>query len=261
MAKSKSKEEFRDTNAWMTTYTDLMILLLTFFVLLLSMSVVTEKKKLLALNSLTGAFGFKPGAHSIIGSPKGLNITMGSSPMKEEDIDFERMRNIAMRNALEANFDMIKEKQRIVIALKNRVLFQHKSSQINPGAMEYLSEIAEYLKDGTRQIEFRGYAAPSETDLEPDPLKAGVVLSTERAFGVYRFFMEKGAIPTTRMVAHGFGRSMSKSGSPRSDSELGRQVEIILNYQESIPQRMRRPKRDSLLDFNGFFFKLPEDKE
>jgi len=60
----KQPEQRINSNAWITTYTDLMTLLLTFFVLLLSMAVITEEKRMVALNSVTGAFGFKPGAQS-----------------------------------------------------------------------------------------------------------------------------------------------------------------------------------------------------
>ncbi|RLB14628.1 MAG: flagellar motor protein MotB, partial [Deltaproteobacteria bacterium] len=74
MAKKK-QEQSQNTNSWLTTYTDLMILLLTFFVLLISISVVDANKQRVALNSLVGAFGFKPGGHSVIGVKKGMNIT------------------------------------------------------------------------------------------------------------------------------------------------------------------------------------------
>ena len=73
MATKKKQNVTLDPNAWMSTYTDLMILLLTFFVLLLSLSSIDKKRKRVALNSLVGAFGFKPGGQSILGKPKGLD--------------------------------------------------------------------------------------------------------------------------------------------------------------------------------------------
>jgi hypothetical protein len=37
-------------------------------------------------------------------------------------------------------------------------------------------------------------------------------------------------------------------------------VEIILDYSEKVPYRLRRPGRlNSILDFNGFFFKTAAD--
>ena len=121
-----------DTNSWMTTYTDLMILLLTFFVLLLSLSIIDKERKKVALNSLVGAFGFKPGAQSIIGSPKGVNITKGSSPMTKEMISFERLRNIVLRNDLDSNIQMVQERERIILSIKDNVFFKPRSAEIDP---------------------------------------------------------------------------------------------------------------------------------
>lgn len=256
----KNKESKKDTNAWMTTYTDLMILLLTFFVLLLSMSIVTDEKKLVALNSLTGAFGFKPGGHSIIGSLKGVNITMGAAPMKEEVVDFERMRNLIIKNALDPNVNVIKDLQRTVIRLDDRVLFERASSEIKAEYTTFLGDLGEIIKGSLHSIELRGFCAPSETAFDDQPFKTSMILSTKRAFAVLEFFREKSEIPAERMVAHGFGSNASRKGSIREKNELGRQVEIILDYRTPVPHRLKRSKRDPLLDFKGFLFRFPRDE-
>ncbi|MBW1722020.1 MAG: OmpA family protein [Deltaproteobacteria bacterium] len=257
MPKKKKKESSMDTNAWMTTYTDLMTLLLTFFVLLLSMSVVTEEKRLVALNSLTGAFGFKPGGHSIIGAPKGINITIGSPPMKKEVIDFDKMRNLILKNALDPDVIVTREGERIILSLNNQLLFDQGSSEIRPDLHPFLVELGEILKEGTHRIELRGYSATSETAFDRDPFKASVMLSAKRAIAVYHFFREKSGISPGRMVAHGFGTNAVRKGNPKKENEAGRQVEIILDYRESVPYRLRKPKSDSLLDFKGFLFRIP----
>jgi len=112
MPSHEKDEPKQDTNAWMTTYTDLMTLLLTFFVLLLSISVIEKERQKIALNSLIGAFGFKAGAHSIVGSPKGVNITVGDAPLEKEDVQFERLRNIALKNGLESDVEISKEREK-----------------------------------------------------------------------------------------------------------------------------------------------------
>jgi chemotaxis protein MotB len=61
----------------MSTYTDLMTLLLTFFVLLLSLSTVDKTKKLRALNSLVGALVLSQEGSQYWGE-KGINITTGA---------------------------------------------------------------------------------------------------------------------------------------------------------------------------------------
>lgn len=258
MATGKKTETKVDTNAWMTTYTDLMILLLTFFVLLLSISVTDQKRKRLALNSLVGAFGFKPGGQAILGSPKGMNITVGTAPMEKEDLMFEKLRNVALKSVMESESELIKENERTVIILSNQVLFDHNSDVIKSQYHPYLKELAKVLKDKAKLIELRGYADPSEITFDPDPLKKAMFISTRRALNVFRFLNEEGQIPAKNIVAHGFGVNKPIKDEAGKEISLNRQVEIILDTKDEVPYRLKKQQtKGSWLDFKGFLFRYP----
>ena len=70
MARNGKKKNGNDdpggAPAWMVTYGDMMSLLLTFFVLLLSFSVMDEKKVSQALSSIRGALGVLRGQPVIV---------------------------------------------------------------------------------------------------------------------------------------------------------------------------------------------------
>jgi chemotaxis protein MotB len=225
-------------------------------VLLLSLSTIDKKRKRLALNSLIGAFGFKPGGQSILGKEKGVNITTNSPPLVEEDIQFERLRNVALKHGLESELTMSKQLDRTVIVLKNKVLFEHNSSELIKENSKFLSEIIEVLKVGHKLVELRGYCDNSETILEDDPYKSSMILSSKRAITMFDFFVEQGLTPGD-IVAHGFGYNYSGASK---EASLNRQVEIILDYRERVPYKMRK-KRDKggFLDFKGFFFRKARD--
>jgi chemotaxis protein MotB len=244
----------------MITYTDLVTLLLTFFVLLLSMAIITEEKRIVALSSVTGAFGFKPGAHSIIGNPKGTNITLGEAPMKVEETEFEMMRNIELKNSLETEMTVVKEEERIIISLSNRLLFKPSSSRIEPERFAFLSELKDVFKESPSRIELRGYADPSETVFDQDRLRPAMMLSTKRAFAVFEFLTSGGEILPERIAAHGFGHTPATPGEQRDVHQENRQVQIILDYREKLPYSLKKPNRNSWLDFRGFFFKLHGDE-
>jgi len=257
----KQDGEFKaDTNGWMTTYTDLCTLLLTFFVLLLSISTIDEQNKRIALNSLVGAFGFKPGAQSIIGSPEGMNITLGTPPMKPEEVTYEKLQNVVLKNTLEQDVTVQKEADRVVLTLGNQVLFQDGSSRIRERGKAFLNDLAPVLKGGgPRLIELRGYAAHAETVFEDDPARSAMLLSTRRALGVFRHFTDEAGIPGKELVAHGFGRDPYLNRGKRNRGKLDRQVQIILDFSEEVPFRMKRRPGDSILDFKGFLFRFPGD--
>ena len=261
MANRKKKEEGSiSTNAWMATYCDLMILLLTFFVLLLSLATIDKKRKRLALNSFVGAFGFKPGAQSVIGNPKGLNITVGSAPMVKENIQFERLRNVALKHGLKSELSMSKQIERTVLSISNKVLFAPGEYSISTESSDFLLELANIIKDGPKLIEIRGYADHSETIFEKDPFSYSMHLSSKRALAVFSLMREKGEIPAGIMVAHGFGMNLDGDGGSSKDSEMTRQVELIIDYSEEVPYHLKKPaKTKNFLDFDGFFFRTPGD--
>jgi chemotaxis protein MotB len=261
MPKPKKPGNKIDTNSWMTTYTDLMTLLLTFFVLLLSLSVMDHRKKREALNSLVGAFGFKPGAHSVIGAENGINVTVGSAPISDEEFRFEWLQNISFKNGLESEVVVTKEGERIIIALSNKVLFNPESDKIDQRRLAFLSELAGVLREVPRLVELRGYADPTEMLLDPEDFKKRMMLSSRRAQAVYQFFKTQGGVESGKMVAHGFGTAPPKRARPGIKDGFNRQVEIICDYRTTIPRSLREGggPRKFLLDFKGFIFGLEDD--
>jgi chemotaxis protein MotB len=261
MARSKKAENKINTNGWMTTYTDLMTLLLTFFVLLLSLSVIDSRKKRDALNSLVGAFGFKSGAQSVIGSAKGINVTVGSAPLSKEEVNFESLKNISFKNGFESEMMVTREGERIIIALSNKVLFRPESDELDERRLAFLSELADVLREVPRLVELRGYADPTEMLLDPEGFKKRMLLSSRRAHNAYKFFETRGDVDPGKMVAHGFGTVPPMRASPGEKSGFNRQVEIICDYRAKIPRALRdgRGAKGFLVDFKGFLFGLKDD--
>jgi chemotaxis protein MotB len=257
MLKREKKEAGGGTNTWMTTFTNLIILLLAFFIILVNMAVIDKGKRTLALNSLFGSFGIHPGGQDAIGKSTVSDVSMWDAPMVKEDIDMEKLQNIAVGNELQSDVEIRKEPEKIVIALSDQVLFDKGSSKITQDSMRFLSDLSDMLREGPGLIELRGYADPAETVFEPDPLDASLYLSTKRALAVLHFFVEKEKIPVHRIVAHGFGSPSMGKGSLKGKRGCRGQVEIILDYKQKIPYRLRVSKqRNRKLDFKGFLFKL-----
>jgi len=260
MNRKKNPSDEINPYRWMTTYTDLVTLLLTFFVLLISMAVITDQRRIDAMSSVLGAFGFKPGGHSVLGSPKGSNITTRSAPLKEENIELERMRNVELKNSLEKEMTIVKEEERIIISLGTRLIFKPKSSRIEPERIAFLSELKDIFVESPARIELRGYADLSETVFDPDNLRPAMMLSTKRAFAVFEFLTSGGEILPERIAAHGFGHTPAAPGAQKDVHQQNRQVQIILDYREKLSYGLRKPQSNFWLDFKGFFFKLQGDE-
>ena len=86
MAKKKQEEAPKGTPAWMATFSDLMNLLLCFFVLLFSMSTVEEEKFQEVIASMQSSFSILPSGGSSIG--EGQMISSGVSQLEMFDTYF-----------------------------------------------------------------------------------------------------------------------------------------------------------------------------
>ena len=86
MANRKQKDPPKVSPAWMSTFSDLMNLLLCFFVLLFSMSTVDTEKFEMVVQSLQSTFSILPSGGSTIGD--GELISSGVSMLEKFDIYF-----------------------------------------------------------------------------------------------------------------------------------------------------------------------------
>lgn len=86
MARKKKEEAPKGSPAWMATFSDLMNLLLCFFVLLFSMSTVDAEKFEMVVASLQSSFSVLPSGGSSVG--EGQLISSGISQLEQFDIYF-----------------------------------------------------------------------------------------------------------------------------------------------------------------------------
>ena len=89
MAKKKQEEAPKGSPAWMATFSDLMNLLLCFFVLLFSMSTVDAAKFDMVVASLQSTFSVLPAGGSSVG--EGELISSGISQLKDFSMYFEQL--------------------------------------------------------------------------------------------------------------------------------------------------------------------------
>ena len=91
MAKKRQEDPPSGSPAWMATFSDLMNLLLCFFVLLFSMSTVDAQKFELVLASLRSSFSVLPSGGSSVG--EGAMINSGMNQMEYFDVFYQASEN------------------------------------------------------------------------------------------------------------------------------------------------------------------------
>ena len=114
MAKKRPEEPKKGSPEWMTTFSDLMNLLLCFFVLLFSMSSVDVEKFELVVASLQSSFSILPNGGSAIGD--GKMVSSGVSQLPMLDVYYNEMANTQAEKEQEGEKNLKEEYQENALA-------------------------------------------------------------------------------------------------------------------------------------------------
>ena len=139
MAKKQEECPPKGAPAWMTTYGDMVTLLLTFFVLLLSFSSMREAKFRRAMGSLKGALGVLPFEQSVL-KPEIVPIPQLTNLQESEIAEsIVKMEDILSDQQLTENVRLQVTDKGMTITLESEVMFEAGSSELKPVAYPVLT--------------------------------------------------------------------------------------------------------------------------
>ncbi len=216
---------------WLITYSDLITLLLTFFVLLMSMADLDPVRFDAASKSLKGAFGFLPRQGDSPHAPPGPHTPpifqngsweqrIISALQKRLGHDLETLVKGRQVQLIRTDFDTI------MVRIQESLLFSPGSSRLNDGSGALLDAIAEGIGNHPIELIAEGHSDAYETG---DVAEKNWELSTARAVSVLRYFIEKKLLSPDRLSAAGYGDTHPLPGEAElSEAMLNRRVDIIL---------------------------------
>ena len=229
--KNAKKEECKKAPAWLTSFGDLMSLLLTFFILLYSMSIISVEKFYQVLKGLIEAFGGRQVIFLEQGTIKGSRI-----PIQMENM-YYRVKKFA---ELKEEIKKIKESlQRMGISadylvtgtcVKLRVstskLFPLGSEEPYPKAKRLFLGMCTRLKPFSLPITFEGYT--DDLPISTPRFPSNWELSTARALSVLKIFLSCG-YPKDLLSAVGYGKyhPIAPNNTPEG-REKNRRIEFCI---------------------------------
>lgn len=214
---------------WLTTYSDLVTLLLCFFVLLFTFSEVDAEKFRSIMSSFQGGSGVLTGGQTLddIGELSNSGIT--------DEEDLETLKEILETYAESANLDseisITIEERGLIIRFMDRVLFDPGKAYIKTESMDILNSIADILNRDEfkeRLIKVEGHA--DTTPVSPaDGFPTNWELSSTRATNVLRYLVEEENIEGGRISSSGY--SYHRPIVPNDTKEnkaKNRRVDIVI---------------------------------
>ena len=223
MARRRKKEEKASgAPMWMVTFSDLVTLLLTFFVLLVSMATFDDVQRVDAvLESIRRSFGVGGIDHRLIAIAKEQSFTEKDQEDQALQPAVAKLRE-AFAEHVSDHYVLISETEtELRIRLDGRVFFRVGSAELHPAAYAVLGDVAELLSQECVDIRVEGYADGLGSEAK------NWQLSADRAVAVVLALRERGPVDGEPLEAAGFG-SFRPGVEIGKDAAWDRRVELVL---------------------------------
>jgi len=231
----------------------LFIILLAFFIVLNSIGVVDERRKIEALGSLIGSFGVLPGGLSPMKS-EGQSISPSLAPIVPPETDL--MEELGISKAISGLVSLWTSPEGKVITIRDKVIFDEGSYKIRLSSYGFLKKLCEIINQDRYPVEITGH-----TDNRPPDEKSfhsNWEISSLRAMEVLKFFAVIGKVPPTRLTAYGCGEYKPiASNKTRQTRAQNRRVDIILDHRcEAKLKQIYREGSSRFFVFKRFLFRM-----
>jgi chemotaxis protein MotB len=228
MDRRNKQEKPPNHERWLITYSDLITLLLIFFIVMYSMSKVDASKFQAIAESLSITLGggtpakidmgTSPSGPSIIssGTPQQNSQTPGSNANSgsqggdqtdQETLTIEgikaKLDQFAAENNIQTKLVSSIEERGLVVSIQDTLLFASGSADVTPAAQNILKKISTVLSASSNYIKVEGHTdnLPIHTEKYPSNWE----LSVLRATNVLEILINQGGINSSRLSATGYG--------------------------------------------------------
>ncbi len=249
---------------WMITFADLMTLLLTFFVLLVSMATIDEQRKLVTLGSVLGKFGLGEAGIDAL-STKDIQNTVEPGAM--EDVpDLQRLKDLLWED-LQSDLDFRSNHFIEVLSLAADMLFLPGSTEMSDKGKEVVDRMLPVLLRIEHPLLLAGHTSLAREEIPDYVVEVGLEgpdfswrLSLDRVMTLYRYLLSRGMDPSKlRMEAFGRFRAIH-SNQNALGRRKNRRVDIVLDKRNSNWERILAGPGETevrdVFEFEDFRFEI-----
>lgn len=215
-------------NQWMVTFSDMTTLLMTFFVLLISMSSLDAK----AVREISGFFTDSTGPLELgqmqafskdtsIIFPRVINDI--EQLKKSLDLSFKNLGLPGMEGRGKDEIEVKENSRGFSVVINGDVLFDERSAELKSGALLILGAVAQTIRDLDSTVSIEGHTDSSGTS------ERQYLLSLRRSGNVLDYFIYSAGLSPTRLCVGGYGPSRPVAPNDTSEGrKKNRRVEIII---------------------------------
>ena len=226
MRRRRRRESEGGGAGWLTTYSDMATLLLTFFILLFTYSNVDAQKFRALSSSLQFSLNGSAGGGSILeGNPPANSIKAvvpgskgssgeaegytpepsGGKTMRSREIQgiYRTVHGFVEKEGLSADVKLRTDRRGVIIDINESILFDRGKTELKPDSLVILNKLTKLIRSFDNNIIVEGHT--DDVPMHRAPFPSNWELSVIRATTVVRYFVEEKHIDPHRLSAAGYG--------------------------------------------------------
>ncbi len=216
--------------AWMTTFGDMMTLLLVFFVLLYSFSVMDLEKFKGFISALKNQLGVLESGKTLseenVINKGSMGERYNSTPENISKV-MNEMSNYVRENGLEDKINMQITERGLVVRFSGEILYEIGKAVIKPEGEKILSEVVRNINNIPNSVMVEGHT--DDWPINNKKFPSNWELSTARAVNVIKYFIEQHDIAPQRLSAAGYSKFRPLYENDTSVHRAkNRRVEIVI---------------------------------
>ncbi|MDE7469564.1 MAG: hypothetical protein K2M30_04675 [Desulfovibrionaceae bacterium] len=261
----KDQPEEEKVPAWLVTFSDLMTLLLTFFVLLLSMSVIDTKKKLEALGSIRAAFGVI--TSNKVPEQNEADTTIEHGVFNKDEVHDLISERASERHFSERDIEFVIDRDVAIIRIADDVLFGRGLFSLSQEGKYAVDRLLPLILESNDPVKIIGSTSTLYDEYSIVQTEDNITLwrlSLRRALSIYIYMKQRG-IPMQNILLEGISEFHSSFSDKDNATQLlqSRRTDFIFGKRDiARVERLRSQLTSKTTPFrtniNGFEFSLEE---
>ncbi|HKM43274.1 MAG TPA: flagellar motor protein MotB [Limnochordia bacterium] len=224
--RKREREESSNAGSWLTTYSDMVTLLLAFFVLLFAFSNVDEGKFSSVMSAFQNYLGVFSEGQSILDSPSPLPYDYSDMGHRQLFELFEQMSDYIEQEGLQG-VELELQERGLIVRFAEQIFFDLGQAVLKPEALEILDSLADQLRNLPNPLRVEGHT--DDWPIRTSTFPSNWELSVHRATSVVRYLIEEEGFDPQLLSVAGYSEYRPiRSNDTAPNRALNRRVDIVI---------------------------------
>lgn len=241
----KQVDDHEDLGRWMITYSDLITLLLVFFIVMFSMSSIENQRFNALVSSLKASFqgqtilqnmgypatdkGQTSPTTAVQQKSNALTDKQQKNDNQQLDALYLKLNQYIKANHLSPDVSLTNTPRGIQLTLRESILFDLGKADLKPNALPVLQKIGGILGGVPNDVSVEGYTDTTPFRNNHSPFHSNWELSGVRAQTVMNYLIQKDKLPAERFHFVGYGeyKPVAKNDTA-AHKAMNRRVNIVV---------------------------------